>query len=499
MNLPQNAGLGAMMQTKGAGGAGITKQSMNEMMAKAQKLPDSELADVLAGRSMQVPQFAAMLAAMGRESLRTAVAGAQAGQAKEPSKKDQMLAKMSPQAQPEAPAGLETLPAPNMEQMGQGMADGGIIAFSAGDPEGVKDPDKQTPAEKAMAEYIRKIQKSSLFNRQVEPTPSAPSVYETDPQAKADREAISSFGRKAFDLTGSIAEAPFKGLGTVSDYLINRPLRAAGVPIPRVPSQFRYGAEEPKVSTAGDQEDPAGAVVPTAATTGTPPPPPPKTGADQTGGAPRGTAPGVAPTAVPAFESRRSAIDQLLAPTEDIAKQVASSKNQAQGEFLMQMGAALMSTPNVGVALSKGVAAGLPGLAANRKEINTIQKDQRDYRLNLSKAQEAAAQGKDDLAFKYADLAEKAKYHAGMIGAAMARSGAGDSRVATAAMNKAQDQLKLAMGDPRQRRNLGTVEAQQAFLNNAFQSNLSILSGQGPVTPSIPTYGAPPSGAVTRE
>lgn len=484
-----------MMQAKGASGAGATKQSMNEMMARAQKLPDSELADVLAGRSVQVPQFAAMLAAMGRDSLRTAVAGAQAGQAKKPSSKDQMLAKMSPQSQ--TPAGLDVLPAENMETVS--AAEGGIIAFSAGDPEGVKDPDKQTPAEKAMAEYIRKIQGSSLFNRQGEPSPSTPSVYETDPQARADREAISSFGRKAFDLTGSVVEAPFKGLGTVSDYLINRPLRAAGVPIPRVPSQFRYGAEEPKVSTAGDQEDPAGAVVPTAATTGTPPPPPPKTGADQTGGAPRGTAPGVAPTAVPAFESRRSAIDQLLAPTEDIAKQVASSKNQAQGEFLMQMGAALMSTPNVGVALSKGVAAGLPGLAANRKEINAIQKDQRDYRLNLSKAQEAAAQGRDDLAFKYADLAEKAKYHAGIVASRAGGSNlsARQLQTATANANKALENELKRLG-PRAR--LFTPEQRQTFMENELQRQLSMLqSGTVPAAPSIPTYGAPPSGAVTRE
>jgi hypothetical protein len=218
--------------------------------------------------------------------------------------------------------------------------------------------------------------------------------------------------------------------------------------------------------------------------------PPPKTGADQTGGAPRGTAPGVAPSAVPTFESRRSAIDQLLAPTEDIAKQVAASKNQAQGEFLMQMGAALMSTPNVGVALSKGVAAGLPGLAANRKEINAIQKDQRDYRLNLSKAQEAAAQGRDDLAFKYADLAEKAKYHAGIVAS---RAGGGD-RFTTAAMAQARAQLTAAMKDPRQSRSLATPEAQSTYLNNAFNSALSILTGQGPVTPSIPTYGALPSG-----
>ena len=156
----------------------------------------------------------------------------------------------------------------------------------------------------------------------------------------------------------------------------------------------------------------------------------------------------------------------------------------------MQMGAALLSTPNAGVALSKGIAAGLPGLAANRKEINAIQKDQRDYRLNLSKAQEAAAQGRDDLAFKYADLAEKAKYHAGIIAS---RAGGGD-RFTTAAMAQARAQLTAAMKDPRQSRSLATPEAQSTYLNNAFNSALSILTGQGPVTPSIPAYGALPSG-----
>ena len=457
-----------MMQAKGASGAGATKQSMNEMMALAQKLPDSELADVLAGKSMRVPQFAAMLAAMGRENLRTAVSGAQAGQAKEPSKKDQMLAKMSPQAQPQAPAGLETLPAPNMEQMGQGMADGGIVAFSGAEGSAV-----------------------------------------TDPQTQADRDALLATGRYILDTAGNIVEAPFRALGSVSDFFINRPLRAAGVPIPRVPSQFRYGAEEPKVTSAvptAESEDPAGALtglVDPSAATGTPPPgaaPPPKTGADQTGsGAPRAAAPGVAPSAVPTFESRRSAIDQLLAPTEDIAKQVASSKNQAQGEFLMQMGAALMSTPNVGVALSKGVAAGLPGLAANRKEINAIQKDQRDYRLNLSKAQEAAAQGRDDLAFKYADLAEKAKYHAGIIASRAGGSNlsARQLQIATANANKALENELKRLG-PRAR--LFTPEQRQTFMENELQRQLSMLqSGTVPAAPSIPTYGAPPSGAVTRE
>jgi hypothetical protein len=141
----------------------------------------------------------------------------------------------------------------------------------------------------------------------------------------------------------------------------------------------------------------------------------------------------------------------------------------------------------------QGTQKGLPGLAASRKETNAILKEQREYKLNMAKAKEAAAQGNDDLAFKYAKLAEDSKYQTGMVAAAMSR-GAGNNQLATAAMNKAQDQLKLAMGDPRQRRNLGTVEAQQTFLNNAFQSNLSILSGQGPVTPRVPSYGALPEG-----
>jgi hypothetical protein len=316
-----------------------------------------------------------------------------------------------------------------MEQMGQGMADGGIVAFSGEVDSFVEErEDRRTPFDILLGNRYRPPR-----NQPVTPDPT---------------------NRNIDMVTGAISTGaiPFVDANLDNQMFAN---------IDR-----DVGASSPGAA------------------------PPPKTGADQTGGgAPRAAAPGVAPTAVPTFESRRSAIDQLLAPTEDIAKQVAASKNQAQGEFLMQMGAALMSTPNVGVALSKGVAAGLPGLAANRKEINAIQKDQRDYRLNLSKAQEAAAQGRDDLAFKYADLAEKAKYHAGIVA-----SRAGGDRFITAAMAQARAQLAEVLKNPRLSRNYATPEAQSAYLNNAFNSALSILSGQGPVTPSIPSYDALPSG-----
>jgi hypothetical protein len=188
-----------------------------------------------------------------------------------------------------------------------------------------------------------------------------------------------------------------------------------------------------------------------------------------------------------------------MAPTEDIAKQVASGKNQAQGEFLMQMGASLLGNPNLGRALQQGIERGLPGLAANRKEANALIKDQRDYSLNMSKAQEAAAQGRDDLAFKYADLAEKAQHHAGIIGVGMARASGGDAKITQAQFNAANraanDAWKAKERSLGARARLVSPEERDAFINNEFQSQLQrIQSGQPAVAPSIPTYGALPSG-----
>jgi hypothetical protein len=522
MNVLQNAGLGAMMQTKGAGGAGASKQSMHEMMAMAQKLPDSELADVLAGKSMRVPQFAAMLAAMGRESLRTAVAGAQAGQAKEPSAKDRMLAKMAPQTQPPMPpqapagAGLEAIPAPNMEQMGQGMADGGIVAFSEGD---VVEEDRRSPSEKAMDEYVQRIQNSSLFKTGAAPQAPAPiidpstvvkpdsSAFMQDAQRTlANRQLeierqklISKFGAKTGPV-GYFTSSPQerKEAQTTIEFL-----RTA---TPQQLTEFARTNAMPS-GAMGDTTDPAGAVAPTTQP-GTPPPPP--SGTRPPGSQPPGAGPSsqgigalaVQPPQMP--EARKSPIDSLMAPDEDVSKQIASSKNQAQGEFLMTLGARIMQTPNLGAALGKGVQEGLPGLAASRKEISALQKDQRDYRLNLAKAQEAAAQGKDDLAFKYADLAEKAQYHAGIIAVSAQRAAGGGGALTQKqyeAATKAADtalEKELSRLGPRAR--LMTPEQRDAFRADAFNRTLqAIQSGVMPQAPGIELFQAPPSGAVVRD
>ena len=126
---------------------------MNEIMALARKMSDAQLADVLAGRSLDIPQFAAMTEAMGRKSLRNAVQGAQAmAQAKQPSLKDRMLAETQM-------AGLDQLPAPNMGSVD--MADGGIVAFSGRDESLVKEPEFGTP------EYDEKYGAPGSFKRKL--------------------------------------------------------------------------------------------------------------------------------------------------------------------------------------------------------------------------------------------------------------------------------------------------------------------------------------------
>jgi len=485
----QGAGLGAMMQAKGSA-TGVGKQSMEKMMATARGLPDSELADVLAGKSMRVPQFAAMLAAMGRESLRKAVEGAKAGQDKEPSSKDQMLARM----QPAPPAGIAAVPAPNMETVS--AAEGGIIGFSGDKDSDVKDPDKKAPTSPSRGRYDMNGpigDFGALF--------SAPA--NSDPQAKADRDALLGTGRYVLDAVGNIVEAPFKGLGTASDFLINRPLRAMGVPIPRVPSQFRYGAEAPKAPTAGETIGPQVTAFPRQADEKAGATPPPKTGADQTGGAPRGTAPGIAPPAVAAPEKRKSFLDGLEDNSADNAKRIAEGKNQAQGEFLMQLGASLMGTPNLGRALQQGTEKGLPGLAANRKEANALIKEQGEYRLNMAKAKEAAAQGNDELAFKYAKLAEDSKYQAGMVGAAMARSsgatafGPKQYQAAMANAQKEVDALIAKMSNLDKRKN---PPNRDKLIEDAFNKNLQAYQfGVMPPAPGIPTVNEIPQGATVRE
>ncbi len=498
----QGAGLGAMLQAKGSAAAGVSKQSMNEMMARARELPDSELADVLAGKSMAVPQFAAMLAAMGRQSLRTAVAGAQAGAAKAPSKKEQVLASM----QPEQAAGLPALPAQNMEQLGEGMADGGIVAFSGADGSVVRPDDDgftqeelnrlRTDNPNAFQRLMRRmfpgvVDNAAGYTREstVFTPPPKDVPFTTGPQTEGG--ALLPFRRPRGASNAptppsrseqllppqdlSLLERPAPDT-TMTDMDITRDTGVAGGELPKVP-----GVNAPKAATPSDGTASGGANRPA------------------TGG-PKLTGIGVPQAgSSEAPAGRKSPIDELTAPLDEIRKQVASGKEQAQGEFLMTLGARIMRTPNLGAAIGQGIQEGLPGLAANRKEANMLLKDQRDYNLNLAKAKEAAAQGRDDLAFKYADLAEKAQYHAGMVGAYMARAGSANTfgpKQYQAAMSNAQKEVDAYINKlgPLEKRKM-TPEIRQQLLETAFSRNIQAYqSGSMPSMPDPRVVLEPPKG-----
>jgi hypothetical protein len=136
----QAAGLGALAQPASMP-KGKSPDSMYQIMDLARKMSDAQLADVMAGKSMDVPQYVAMTEAMGRKKLRTAMQGAQAQQqAQQPSIKDRLMSEQQQLAQAPQMGGIAGIPAPNMESVD--MAAGGIVAFQEGgeiDPYGGMD------------------------------------------------------------------------------------------------------------------------------------------------------------------------------------------------------------------------------------------------------------------------------------------------------------------------------------------------------------------------
>jgi hypothetical protein len=111
-------------------------EQMYKMALDPRIFPDSRLLAVLQGKDNSLPMAVAMSAKQQRDKLEQAKAGQQAQMgAKQPTVRDTMLAKDLPQPQ----AGLDQLPAENMQAMGEpGMAAGGIVAFGMG---GFTDPD----------------------------------------------------------------------------------------------------------------------------------------------------------------------------------------------------------------------------------------------------------------------------------------------------------------------------------------------------------------------
>jgi hypothetical protein len=421
------AGLAAIAQPATAP-KGMSSGNMAQVMSRAKSMTDSQLADVLQGKSLDVPQYVAMTEAMGRKSLRNAVQGQQAmAQAQQPSVKQKLLMgdqPVMPQGMPmqqpvmaaegglmyadggpidmnmsaNAGGGIAELPAPNMMPMT--MAGGGIVAFDEG------------------GEVPRFNEGVALTADEMEQLLTRGSIRRKDED---------------------IPENPLKGFGTSQR---SRPYADA-----QKNAMAEAVAAAPKITTAQamqqDMENAApgkSSVVP-AAPAGIPRAPV----IDAPGaGSPDKTRVGLGAT--DEFGSYMDMVKKnnadYLSKLEGLgAKQregLAQLRSQGGGEALMQLARGILRGPN----LAMGVAEGLPGVvqsaAASRKEQRAIEQSANEYDLNLAKAQEAAAKGDMEAALSFKKMAQDAKYQQGMLQYHMA------------ALNKPGESMQLlnALKDP---------------------------------------------------
>lgn len=367
------AGLAALAQPATAP-KGKSPENMGEIMALARKMSDAQLADVLSGKSLDVPQFAAMTEAMGRKSLRQAVQGQQAmAQAKQPSIKDKLMGEYQQEQMAQMAArapqggGIPNIPAPNMESMD--MASGGIVAFEEGG---------DVESEKSYFEKMKeKLRKASESNKELLSVPKPMGI-------------------------------PLFGAANKDTAVKEEPVVAAA---PAGGVQF-----DP---TAGGNPAVAAIATPSAAPSAAP------AAAPVTG---VGTAAGNQPYSIPSYEQlqgKKSAdyLSKLEGLTEKQRAGLEDIKKQGGGEALMQLAAAVMGSPNLAMAAAKGLPMVASTAAATRKEQRIQEQMANDYDLNLAKAREAAEKGDMALALQYQQLANQAKaqsdtaaYQQGLLG-----------------------------------------------------------------------------------
>lgn len=374
---------------------GKSPDNMNEIMALARRMSDAQLADVLSGRSMDIPQYAAMAEAMGRKSLRTAVMGAQAtAQARQPSVKDRLLAEAMPAA------GLDQLPAPNMGSVD--MADGGIVAFNGERNEQLveSNPELERIQRRAQVLGMPNIFTPNIgpydayqkligepFSRFFSMSPREQAVaFQKGKEARTgERDTFTSSPTDIAKDTKAMAAARQKDVAEAKDAQTKRDMKAAGV-TPSDIEQAEIGLAMQQMLNQKDQKGDTRAA---------------ERRQELAGGAGTRTgAPGLSP------EKRVNPFGQLSAEVPDYEK----IKSQGLGEGLMALSGALFAKPTLGQALSQG----LPTLAAisagTRKETREAQKDFKAYQLNLAKANELFEQGQEDKAFKYYKQAQDHLY-----------------------------------------------------------------------------------------
>ena len=436
---PMPAGLSALLKPDSTP-RGMPSGSIQQIMNTARKMSDSQLADVLAGKSMDVPQYVAMTEAMGRKKLRTAMQGAQAqAQMQQPSVKDRLLTEeaVSPMmGQPmqgqmpvmAAEGGLASLPAPNMDTVD--MADGGIIAFNGEKNEQLVPAELTEEEKKQLAEnpYMQRVQSIGQLGGQLKNALTNPRNYNPiDLYQRIIGQPFSRFvsqspreQRVAFD-KASEARKGERGTFTSTPADVARDKEKTVAARKEDVTDVADKARKDKMKQVGlnaiDLEEARAGNLPAFV--------PPVADKKESGAPARVAAAGPAP-ADSGMSGLKSYMDAIKANQQDYyskleglgAKQregLAQLRRQGGGEALMNLAQGILSKPG----LAAGIAAGLPGVtqtaAASRKEQRAVEGLANDYDMNLAKARSADAKGNTEAALRYMQLADQAKYQAADI------------------------------------------------------------------------------------
>jgi hypothetical protein len=421
------AGLAAIAQPSQAP-KGMSSGSMQQVMSLARKMSDAQLADVLQGKSLDVPQYVAMTEAMGRKSLRTAMQGQQAmAQAQQPSIKQKLLMGDQPQMQgiqqnmpsmPQQPVmaaegglmyadgGIANLSAPNMESMD--MANGGIVAFQDNPDQPVREgmPGRELTEEekKQLAEnpYMQRVQAIS------NPGKTISDFFANRPSS----EEIWNRGSKA--RTGELKT--FTNEQTPKGKLVDAGLVNRDTPIKDVEKVAAVNAN--RMSSTDNEDAAAGAGMMALANAQRNKAAAVPTGTDKRSNDRRADLAGNAGVGIDP-SARANPFGELRADLPDYAK----VKSQGQGEALMALSKAMFGNPNLSMALSQGMGDLAKVSGATRKELSELKKDYQAQQLSLAKANELFEQGKEDLAFKKLKQSQDHAYHMQTAMAAMMQAG----------------------------------------------------------------------------
>jgi hypothetical protein len=358
---------------------------MQEIIARARQMSDSQLADILSGKSMAVPQYVAMTEAMGRKSLRTAMQGAEAQQqAKQPSVKDRLLAENAQeQMAASAQGGIDQLPAPNMDSVD--MASGGIVAFQNNEDqpvrEGMPSFAEGSETDKKILEFLKNAPGALVDKFKELNQPRATTFAGT----QAELDAMVQRGRMP---KRAAAQTPASSkTKQYTEQELNDIARGQGV-FPEGSLALPTGLDVPAAPPRKDNT-----------------PSPKKAGLDAITQSDQPT--------------RSQAEQDYLAQLTGLSKQtrggISDIKNQAQAQTYLDLSSALLGSPTLAQAGSKAGQLVAGRVGAMGKDIRSVEKEANEYDLNLARYRAALDAGDKDRAFKYKQAADENKYRMAMV------------------------------------------------------------------------------------